>query len=73
MDRPVQWGSPFDILIIDCHIFDSYKVNQNDWLVSHCSHMDNILFIVIFNAYIGLKHIDEIFNHFLVAVIRCKV
>ena len=70
---PVKWSSSLDILIIDRHIFYSYKVDQNNWLVSHCSHMDHILLIIVFNINISFKHIDEVFNHFLIAVISSKV
>ena len=69
----MQWSPSFYILIIDGHMFCSYKVDQNNWLVSHCSHVDHILLIIVFNVNIGFKHIDKIFNHFLIAMIRCKV
>ena len=73
VNSPVQWSPSFYILIIDGHMFYSYKVDQNYWLVSHCSHVDHILLIIVFNVNICFKHIDEVFYHFLIAVVRCKV
>ena len=35
--------------------------------------MHHILVIIVFNVNISFKHIYEILNHFIVAVIRCKV